>query len=244
MKKISRTAVYALAALLAAALVYFVLVLSPNASVDTPAVILPSPAVESDAASDSSDESENRVIAVTPETVQTAVGMLARAGSYSRMIIAETFWTGGSAVRSINVAVSGERARLTVSDSHGVKNLLISGDELWIWYPDSDKVYNGPAGSSAADEYQSLLTYEDILQLDPDSITDAGYMDYNGDNCIYAEYTDGELGYVSRFWVSVNTGLLMGSETLDGEELVYRMSSSVPDISTPDERVFEPPAES
>lgn len=244
MKITRRTAIYALMVLLAAALVYFALVLSPNASVDTPAVILPNPTAGSDAPSDSSAESENRVIAVTPETVQTAVGMLTRAGSYSRMIIAETFWTGGSAVRSINVAVSGDRARLTVSDSHGVKNLLISGDELWIWYPDSDNIYNGPAGGSAADEYQSLLTYEDILRLDPASITDAGYMDYNGDNCIYAEYADGELGYVSRFWVSVNTGLLMGSETLDGEVLVYRMSSSVPDISTPDEKVFEPPAAS
>lgn len=241
MKKTRRAALYVLIVLMAAALVYLVLLLSPTASVDTPAVILPSPAAESDAPPDAAAEPEKRVVAVTPETVQTAVGMLARAGSYSRMIIAETFWTGGSAVRSINVAVSGERARLTVSDSHGVKNVLISGDELWIWYPDSDRVYSGPAGGSAADEYQSLLTYEDILRLDPASITDAGYMDYNGDNCIYAEYTDGELGYVSRFWVSVNTGLLMGSETRDGETLVYRMSSSVPDISTPDESVFDPP---
>lgn len=242
MKKPPKAALYAMVVLMAAALAYLVLRLSPNASVDTPAVILPTPTAESDSRPNGASEPENRVIAVTPETVQTAVGMLARAGSYSRMIIAETFWTGGSAVRSINVAVSGERARLTVSDSHGVKNVLISGDELWIWYPDSNRVYTGPAGGSAADEYQSLLTYEDILRLDPASITDAGYVDYNGDNCIFAEYTDGELGYVSRFWVSVNTGLLMGSETSDGDMLIYRMNSSVPDISTPDESVFEPPA--
>lgn len=241
MKKTPRAALYVLIAVLAAALVYLVLRLSPNASVDTPAVILPSPAAESDNQPDSAAGPENRVIDVTPETVQAAVGMLSRAGSYSRMIIAETFWNGGSAVRSINVAVSGDRARLTVSDQRGVKNVLISGDEMWIWYPDSKTVYAGPAGDSAADEYQSLLTYEDILRIDPASITDAGYMDYNGDNCIYAEYVDGELGYVSRFWVSVTTGLLMGGETRDGETLVYRMSSSPPDISTPDESVFVPP---
>lgn len=241
MKKTPKAALYVMVVLMAAALAYLVLRLSPNASVDTPAVILPTPAAESDSRPNGAAAPENRVIAVTPETVQTAVGMLSRAGSYSRMIIAETFWTGGSALRSINVAVSGERARLTVSDSRGVKNVLISGDELWIWYPDSSRVYTGPAGGSAADEYQGLLTYEDILRLDPASITDAGYVDYNGDNCIFAEYTDGELGYVSRFWVSVNTGLLMGSETIDGDMLIYRMSSSVPDISTPDESVFDPP---
>lgn len=242
MKKPRRAAIYALIVLLAAVLVYLVLRLYPTASVNTPAVILPTPAAESGEQPGGSAGSENRVIAVTPETVQSAVGMLSRAGSYSRRIIAETFWDGGSAVRTINVSVSGERARLTISDSRGVKNVLISGGELWIWYPDSDKVYNGPAGSVDADEYQSLLTYEDIMSIDPKSITDAGYMDYGGESCIYAEYASGELGYVSRFWISVNTGLLMGSETRDGEQLVYSMSSSVPDISTPDESVFDPPS--
>lgn len=241
MKNPRRAALYAAVVLLAAGLVYLVLRLLPSASVDTAAVILPTPPPSPDEQLGSAGGSENRVIAVTPETVQAAVGMLSRAGSYSRMIITETFWTGGSAVRHINVSVNGERARLTVSDSRGVKNVLISGEELWIWYPDSDRVYSGPADGSAADEYQSLLTYEDILQLDPSSITDAGYMDYNGESCIYAEYADGELGYVSRFWVSVDTGLLMGSETRDGEKLVYHMDSSVPDVSTPDESVFTPP---
>lgn len=240
--KIPRKALlYALIALLAAGLVYLVLRLSPTASVDTAAVILPTPAAGIDEAPGGTAQSENRVISVTPETVQAAVGMLSRAGSYSRMINVETFWTGGSAVRLINVSVNGERARLTVSDSRGVKNVLISGGELWIWYPDSNSVYHGPAGASDADEYQGLLTYEDILQLDPASISDAGYTDYNGENCIFAEYAGGELGYVSRFWISVDTGLLMGSETYDGEQLVYRMSSSVPDVSTPDESVFTPP---
>ncbi len=241
MKRPRKAALYALIVLLAAALVYLVLRLSPTASVDTAEVILPTPAAEADERPGGTAEAQSRVIAVTPETVQAAVGMLSRAGSYSRMIIAETFWTGGSAVRSINVSVSGERARLTISDSGGVKNVLISGETLWIWYSDSGKIYTGPAGGSAADEYQSLLTYEDLLQLDPKSITDAGYTDYNGESCIYAEYTSGELGYVSRFWVSVKSGLLMGSETRDGDRLVYRMDSSVPDISTPDESVFQPP---
>lgn len=232
---------YALIVLLAAGLVYLVLRLSPTASVDTAAVILPTPAAGIDESPGGTAEAESRVISVTPETVQAAVGMLSRAGSYSRMIIVETFWNGGSSVRHINVSVNGERARLTVSDPRGVKNVLISGGELWIWYADSDSVYHGPAGASDADEYQSLLTYEDILQLNPASITDAGYTDYNGENCIFAEYASGELGYVSRFWISVGTGLLMGSETYDGEQLVYRMDSSVPDVSTPDESVFNPP---
>ncbi|MCM1149711.1 MAG: hypothetical protein NC319_06465 [Butyricicoccus sp.] len=240
--KISRKALlYALIVLLAAGLVYLVFRLSPTASVDTAAVILPTPAAGIDENPGGTGEAENRVISVTPETVQAAVGMLARAGSYSRKINVETFWNGGSAVHLINVSVNGERARLTVSDSWGVKNVLISGGELWIWYADSNGVYHGPADSSAADEYQSLLTYEDILQLDPASITDAGYVDYNGENCIFAECAGGELGYVSRFWISVDTGLLMGSETYDGEQLVYRMGSSLPDVSTPDESIFNPP---
>lgn len=240
MKK-RRGLLYILIFLTVAVLVLLVFFLSPSASVDTPAIVLPDTSVNPVSETDSVPENEGRVIAVTPGTVQAAISTLSRAGSYSRTITVESFWSGGSSSRTIGVWVNGSDAKFLISNGHTVKNVLISGDELWIWYSDSPDVYIGPASDSAADEYQGLLTYEDILNLDPASITDAGYTEYSGERCIYVEYSDGVLGYVSHIWVSVDTGLLMGSQTMDGDTLIYRMSSSTPDISTPDESVFQRP---
>ena len=219
------------------ALIYY---LVPSSSVETAEVLLPSPSVST--APESGMDSQLQLVEVTPGTVQAVIATLSRVDSYARTLTAESFWSGGSSQRVIDVQVRGSSARLTISSGAGaVKNVLISGDELWIWYGDSDAVYHGAASERDADEYQSLLTYEDLLALDPAAIFDAGYTDYNGEYCIYARYTDGALGYESCFWISVATGLLMGSETYDEETLVSRLSSSAPDISTPDDAVFAPP---
>jgi hypothetical protein len=100
----------------------------------------------------------------------------------------------------------------------------------------------GSLSRGDADKYQHLLTYEDILTLDPDQITDAGYTEYGGESCIFAEYRAGTLGYIYRIYVSVKTGLLMGAESYDGNTVIYRMTSDIPDISTPPDEVFALPA--
>jgi hypothetical protein len=223
-----------------AGLVVLAFRLSPGFSVDTPAVVLPQPTAAGEGGS-AGEGDESRVVSVTPETVQAVVARLSRAVSYNRTVTVESFYSGGSRVRSIGVWVSGERTRLVVSSEQSVKNVLITGDKAQIWYSDSNAVYVGQANSSAADEYQSILTYEELLLLDSADISEAGYEEYGGEDCIYVRYTRGAFGYDCRCWISVSTGLLMGSEVYDGDSLIYRMSSSKPDISTPDESVFAAP---
>lgn len=232
-----RLPLYILIVLAAAAGVLAVCLLSRNSSVETAPVVLPTPTASASATA--GDDSEH-VVSVTPDTVQAVVGTLTRADSYSRTLTAEDIWKGGSSTRTIQVWVHGGSARFTVSGSPE-KNILLSGGDVWIWYADASGVYHGKASDRDADEYQALLTYEDLLNIDRQQITDAGYAQYGGENCVYAVYTGGELGYRSQVWISVATGLLMGSETYDGDTLVYRVTSTAPDISTPDDSVFTHP---
>ena len=80
------------------------------------------------------------------------------------------------------------------------------------------EVYAAAAGGISADNEQTIPTYEDILDLPVEAIAAADYRTISGVNCIYVETEEDSEGYVLRYWVSVETGLLTVSEQLlDGE---------------------------
>ena len=235
---------FILIALVLAALVAIILLLSPDAAPETPAVILSPPPAADSSAAPPSDAPDSRVIEVAPDTVQAVIATLSRADSYSRTLTTQNFWNGGSSGTEIDVWVRGENVRLSIRESarkNVVKNVLIRGGEEWIWYSDGGGVWHGSARAGDADAYQTLLTYEDVLTIEQSAIRDAGYTDFNGETCIFVRYAGGTLGYESLCYISVDTGLMMGTETYDGDILVYTMRSSDPDISTPDEEIFTEP---
>ena len=239
-------AAIALIILLTVVLILFVMFVDPGADSDTPAVVLPSPISSGDASQENNGDNDDslREVAVTVDTVQSVVSTLSRADSYVRTVRVDRFSTAGSGSSTMNVWVRGASTRIEATSGDVVRNILLTDGELWIWYSDSDAYYHGPAadGHAEADAYQSLLSYEELLTLPKDAILDAGYYEFAGESCIYADYTVGELGYRNIVYISVSTGLLMGCETYDGNTLVYRMISAPPDISTPSDEVFAPPA--
>ena len=211
----------------------------PWLRLETTPVLLPD-AVTGEESPDPADSSPFRKADVTPETVQAVIASLQRQPAYSRTVTVRTFWQDGSSSETITEQTSAGRTLLRA----GKRNLLIRPDGLWIWYDNADGVYHctaDEAGYAQADVWLRSLTYEDMLALPPRAITGAGYMLFHDASCIYAEYTDGELGYLNRVYVSASTGLLMGCETYDGDTLIYSMTSDAPTLAEPDEALFAPP---
>lgn len=242
--KSRRNNIFAYVVIAVAAAVVIYALFGRSTSVETASVILPTPVAEGDGESSGGDIDNNPVLAeVTPKTVQAVMAYLSRAESYSRNVTVEEFWNGGSSSTSLAVWVDGGKQRIRSDAGGDVKNILLDGGQLFIWYDSSEDVYTALAsgGSAEADAWLSSLTYEDVLALPASAITGAGYETYAGDRCVYAEYSSESFGYRSLVYVSVNTGLLMGAETYDGETLVYRMTSGTPDLSVPDSRVFLAP---
>ena len=238
--KSGRKIVYVLAALAAAAVIVLIIRFAPSGSVDTPAVILPTQPAATEAPPEETGGAGD-TLEITPATVQTAVSLLTRADSYSRTLTVERLWDGGSETREISVWARGGSIRIAENAESGGRNVLISGDEMWIWYAGEAGLFHAAADDDAADEYQELDSYEELLTLDSKQIIDAGYDEYAGEYCIFAEYVSGSFGYTTRVWISAATGLLMRCETWDGETMLHSVSSSQPDISTPVESVFELP---
>lgn len=166
------------------------------------------------------------VVAVTPETVQTAIATLSRPQEYRRTVTVEQLWQGGSGSYETAVAVSGGWTRTDRTLNSGrVRHALTDGETTYIWYDSEETVFTAPAGTISADNEQTIPTYEDILDLPAEAIAAADYRTISGVSCIYVETAEDADGYVLRYWVSVDTGLLTVSERLLEGEPVYRMAA-------------------
>ena len=174
------------------------------------------------------------VIAVTPETVQTAIETLHRPAQYSRTIRVEQVWNGGSGSFETTVTVSGRWTRTDRTLAGGqTRHTITDGETTYIWYNSESAVYSGPAGEITPDDEQAIPTYETILDLPVEDIAAADYRSVSGVNCIYVETAQDPDGYTQRYWVSVESGLLVASERLLEGETIYRMASLTADLSTP-----------
>ena len=187
-------------------------------------------------------------VEITRESVQAVISTLARPEVYSRDVTIESFWGDGQATYNISVAVYGGLTSLRVQPASGSeKRIIVTPDKLYIWYRGDRKPYIGEPGSNGdgsrtADEWQMLVTYEDILMLNRDNIVDAGDIEYNGNHCIYAVYLSPLLGYTMRYDVSIELGLIIGAEEYDTTgTLVYRMTADECIIGEVDSSAFTLP---
>ena len=198
---------------------------------DTDAIQLPEPQTYPELSGETEPDDLNRV-EVTRETVQAVVSELSRPGTYNRDVAIETFWTGGRVTYDINVSAANGTTSLRIAAPDGVeKRIIVSPEALYIWYRGDRTPYVGAAGSAGdgyrtADEWQMLVTYEDLLLLDRDNIIDAGYTEFGGEDCIYAEYRSPLLGYAKKIYVSIDLGLVTRAEEHDENgKLVYLMTA-------------------
>lgn len=182
------------------------------------------------------------VVEIEPTTVQSAIATLSRPAGYRRSIVIEQFWNGGSGNYRLTSSVKGAWTRTdrTMPDGR-VRHTITDGENTYIWYNDERDVFQAPAGEISADNEQSIPTYESVLSLPTENIAAADYRELKDLRCIYVETIPDQNGYVLRYWVSVDSGLLVTAEKLLEGRVVYRMSSLEADLNEPDESLFALP---
>lgn len=176
-------------------------------------------------------------VEVTPATVQSAIAALARPENYSRTVTVRRYWSGGSAVATAQVQVLGAYSRCDLSEGGVICHTVTNGIETALWYGDGMAVYRADALLSA-DAEQGIPTYESVLALDISRIAAADYRLLGELACIYVETDADELGYAERYYISVDTGLLVAAEKLCGDEMIYRMEAAEVTLSVVAEEAF------
>lgn len=196
----------------------------------TPDVILPSPGAGSaDVSGAGSQEQDYQRVDVTTQTVTGVIATLARPASYYRELTVETFWTGGSSTAQVQVWIDGGWSHCVQTLPSGVVRHDLTGeDTIYYWYDGDEQYVTAPADEKSSDLAQHIPTYETVLELGPGEIAAAGYELRGELPCILVEVQRPGSSLLQRFWVSVNSGLLVSAESEQDGQLVYRMTAYTP----------------
>lgn len=212
---------------------------------DRPQIVLPDENAASGLLqSDDGGESGNTVtkVEINPETVQRAIATLQRPEAYSRTLTITTYWSGGSGAVTVDTYAVAGYMRMDMSLPSGqTRHMIRTAGQAYVWYNSETSVFSGALGAFSEDEEQWIPTYEDLLQLEPERIAAASYEPYQEIDCIYAETTADEADYVERYWVSVESGLLVAAERLQDDAVVYRMEALTVTVGTPSAAHFTLP---
>ena len=210
-------------------------------------IVLPESQGDSAGVGGDGGESRLNTIAISPETVRPAISALSRPTSYTRSQTVETFWSGGSGQSLSQIYVSGDRTRLDTQLADGsVRHMLLEADPeggslAGVWYDDEKDWRMLRSPFFTADLAGRMLTYETVRDLPAEDIAAADYREKDGAYCIYVETVENGEGYVDRYWVSVDSGLLHMAERLWEGDAVYRFTASTPEIAAQDESLFQLP---
>lgn len=210
----------------------------------TPAVVLPSLApLPSDIPIDQVGSGDYRRVEVTADTVQQVVATLARPDSYARTITIETLGADGAfGVSTVSVTVDAgwTQSVMTLPDQRVVHSIVGQG-KRYLWYGGQRRWGEYDAQDRSADLSQRMPTYEDVLAADKEDIVTAQYVLSGSLPCVYIAVAQEELGYVESYWVSVDTGLLVRSESSKDGQVFYRMSGYTVETPAAPDQTFALP---
>lgn len=193
---------------------------------------------------------------ITVDNVQDVIETLRRSDNYSRRIIVENYYAvseadaGGeadtAAVYDNNVFVYNGALSLKTVSTNETKNIILVDGRMYVWYAGDKKYYETSAqqavyGEVAADEFQMILSYEDVLAVDKAALLEADNVYYDGENAILVRYKEGAFGYTTVCYISTASGLLIHAEQYDQSRLIYRMTASEYDDTAPELSAFDLP---
>ena len=209
----------------------------------TPEVVLPTLVPSADVPPDLSEAGDYQRLDVTPDTVQQVIATLERPESYSRTVNVEMIDNDrviGATTALVTVDGGWTSSQLTLPGGR-VYHCIVGEGKRYVWYGQEGNYQVYDASSRSADLAQRLPTYEDVLAADKERIVEAQYVIADALPCVKVSVEEPELGYVESYWVSVDTGLLVRSESSKDDQVFYRMSGYTVETPAPPGTAFTLP---
>ncbi len=182
-------------------------------------------------------------VEVSVDNVQEIIRGLSRPEAYHGEWTFALYWKGGSQTFLRNVWVRDGVTKIEIFDLHdkAEKYVIMGMDRVLLWSATAPlPITNIALGDNiTADDAAELPTYEDVLALPPESIQTADYalLDENVP-CIYVKAGVKGSSYVTEYWISLENGLLVKTETQCAGVTTYRCTLTSVDESRPADEVF------
>lgn len=180
-------------------------------------------------------------IEITPDNVQQTIASLDRPDAYSCTIENTLYYGQSSHTISRRQTVKNGVCRTDELNPSGsiVRSTIQSGDRLYAWQTGSSTYYEGKAGAFSVDASGMLPTYETVIALPRETLTEAGSVNLDYEPCIYVGAQDG--GHRSVYYVSAVTGLLKRVDIFEGERLIRSSVMTMVSTETPEDSAFALP---
>ncbi len=137
--------IFAVCGALVIAAAVMLMLFFPRLSAETAAVILPDVSSQGGEGIDTEIDSITKA-EVVPGTVQAVVASMTRPESYYRTVSVKNLWAGGSSTVTADVYEAHGTTRLVINDGRQTKNIIITADEIYIWYGSEKDFFSAPAG--------------------------------------------------------------------------------------------------
>ena len=198
---------------------------------DVPKIVLPG-TIEQEQPSDEDPEDTAGLnthltqVRITPDNVRSVIATMARPENYSAAATVTLAWSSGSYTQTRRVYVKDGFTKVEVLADNGrtERHIITDDTRVFMWNEGDANYYRGSLGDFSADDSLLIPTYEAIADLPDGAITDASYTVYAGENCIYVASRDETLGEDVYFWISLDSGLLIHTERVRDELVVYTMT--------------------
>ena len=181
-------------------------------------------------------------VRITPRNVLEVLSTLQRPENY--VLYAQTEVLYGSRTLHMDVvhAVRGQDSA-TVRTGEGRMEHTVRRDGVtYTWSDGSDLRSWQEGGDFGGDAAAGLPSYEEAIATEGVRVTDADYRQYEGFSCVFFTVIDAGVGLTSDYYVDIDTGLLVRSETRDGiGNTIYTMRIQRIERMTPQDSAFDLP---
>lgn len=189
------------------------------------AIVLPDPPQEVNVPEKAEETSPDGFVQISIDNVLSVLQSINKPSSYHQVYQVTVGSDLAQAAHRVELWVNGELLRAEVSDDVQTKNILTDGNTLYLWYNDEEQASSVILRESAVvEDLLGLLSYDDLLTLEPEQITDADFLVLEDPTlpCLYVCSRDAV--YVAdRFWIDLETGLLYKADILEQSRQVYTL---------------------
>ncbi|MBR5479382.1 MAG: hypothetical protein IKU84_04320 [Clostridia bacterium] len=191
---------------------------------------------------ESGDTLDYSRVEINKSNVLDIVSAMRRPDAYYVETKSESFFDATSSVSLRRRWVRDGISRIDILNTGGAVTMstIYTDSTVYYWTPGSNRVLTMSRGNFTANDEQMIMDYNSLLKLPKDSIIDAKLSRISGEQCIYAEAKN-SFGYIEKYWISTQTGLLISGQTLKDNKVIYSVSLIDLDLTRPDDYEFTLP---
>ena len=210
-------------------------------SKEAPTITIPPPAENTLATVPQKPVEENDFLQITTDNVLHVVECLARPEAYHQIYSITLIGGEEQYTTHVELWVNGKLLRAVISTPYATKYVLTDHQTAYVWYSDAEVPRQIILATNITpDDLIGLPTYESLLSIPAEYITDAEYLvlDHPSSRCIYVCVRTGE-DTTGRYWIDLDSGLVAVADVLETSQQVYIARQESLDILAAEDEAFE-----